>query len=859
MGVVTEVPALGGRLACFTLVLLILLTANALCQQEQVPAASSNKNIQPEDRHNAEKLYLNLRSVGLDPAKVYRIREASLDHDQIHITLEDGTIAFTEDVDQRVTGAFFEGEGEILIVPPDQAERASMSLFTGAAVLEEKFGSAYFRFNDDTYSDLQPSLRPAEEAKGFAATWNSVAHNLAEWDALRLFMTFSQYLPITPGDKTETQPPGHPADRFLHARLQGMSQGAFDVYYDSTATEQIAVAQQKAVEGINYYNVWTSFPTRSRLESTASSEEYTDDLAIRSYRIQAEVKPPTTMQTHAELQVDVIRGGSRSVLFELSRFLKVDEVKMDGRSLGLIQNQALEGTQLARRGNDILTVVFPQPLRAGQKFELSFSYSGDVLSEAGGGLLYVGARGTWYPNRGLAAASFDMQFRYPAGWTLLATGKRTTPETPATDAQTALLHEQASHWVTERPIPVAGFNLGRYEKATARADGATVETYATAGVERNFPKRTEQVVLPPAPTLTPGRSQTVVVTQPPPSPARNAQAVADSAARALDFYVHKFGPFPYETLQLTQMPGPLSQGWPGLIFLSSFAFLTKEEKPGMHLDAADTVLSEQITAHETAHQWWGDLVFWRGYRDQWISEGLANYCSMMLLESENPAAFKIVMQKYREALLQKNKQGAMLKDAGPATLGVRLSSSEFPDGYDAISYGRGTWLFHMLRHMLNDARPNAKGAPSQSDTEPFILALRRLRERYAGRPVTTREMLQVFAEDLPPSLRYEGRKSLDWFYESWVNGTALPRIELQGVKLAAKGNSLAVSGTVLQKNAPKDLVTSVPLYGVWSANRRVFLGRVFADGPENPFRITAPLGVKRIVADPEETILSSPR
>jgi hypothetical protein len=39
----------------------------------------------------------------------------------------------------------------------------------------------------------------------------------------------------------------------------------------------------------------------------------------------------------------------------------------------------------------------------------------------------------------------------------------------------------------------------------------------------------------------------------------------------------------------------------------------------------------------------------------------------------------------------------------------------------------------------------------------------------------------------------------------------------------------------------------------------VFLGRVFADGPENPFRITAPLGVKRIVADPEETILSSPR
>jgi Peptidase family M1 domain len=856
--VVTEVLALAAEIARFTLVFLMFLSASALGQQEQVPA-STNKSIQPQNTHNAERLYLNLRSVGLDPAKVFRVREASFDHDQIHITLEDGTIAFTEDVNERVTGAFFEGEGEILIVPPDQAERASMSLFTRAAVLEEKFGSAYFRFNDDTYAGLQPSLRPAEDGKDFAATWNSTAHNLAEWDALRLFITFSQYLPTNPGEKTDESTLSHPGDRFLHARLQGMSLGSFDVYYDSTATEQIAVAQQKNVAGIPYYNVWTSFSTNSKSVAAAKSEDYQDELAIRSYRIQADIKPPTTVQARASLQVEILRGGSRSVLFELSRYLKVDEVKMDGRALELIQNQALEGTQLARRGNDILAVVFPQPLRAGQKFELSFNYSGDVLSEAGGGLLYVGARGTWYPNRGLASADFDLQFRYPAGWTLLATGKRTTPVEIEKESPNASPQEQTSRWVTDRPIPVAGFNLGRYEKATAQAEGVMVETYASAGVERNFPKQTEEVVMPPAPAVVPGRRQTVMVTQPPPSPARNAQVVADSAARAVNFYSQRFDSFPYDKLELTQMPGPLSQGWPGLIFLSSFAFLTKEERAGMHLDAADAILSQQITAHETAHQWWGDLVFWRGYRDQWIFEGLANYCSLMLLESENPTAFKIAMQKYREGLLQKNKDGAVLKDAGPVSLGVRLSSSEFPDGYEAISYGRGTWLFHMLRDMLNNAEPGSKQAVGQPDSEPFILALRRLRERYAGRALTTREMLQVFAEDLPRSLRYEGRKSLDWFYESWVNGTAVPHIELQGVKLTAKGNSLSVSGTVLQKNAPKDLVTSVPLYGVLSANRRIFLGRVFADGPDNSFRITAPGGVKRIVADPDGTVLSSPR
>src|SRR5207244_6389960 len=80
-----------------------------------------------------------------------------------------------------------------------------------------------------------------------------------------------------------------------------------------------------------------------------------------------------------------------------------------------------------------------------------------------------------------------------------------------------------------------------------------------------------------------------------------------------------------------------------------------------------------------------------------------NYSSMMLLESQDPVQFRAAMQKYREELLSKNKQGDPLMDAGPVTLGTRLSSSHFPAGYEAISYGRGTWLFHMLQCMIRDA------------------------------------------------------------------------------------------------------------------------------------------------------------
>src|SRR5574340_1165371 len=115
----------------------------------------------------AAELYRKLGSVGLDAAAVYQIRGAALDREDIHITLDDGTIAFTQAVNGRITGAFFEGEGEVLLIPPSRAERGSLALFTGAAVLEEKFTTAYFRFNDETAADLRPWLRPAAHAGEF--------------------------------------------------------------------------------------------------------------------------------------------------------------------------------------------------------------------------------------------------------------------------------------------------------------------------------------------------------------------------------------------------------------------------------------------------------------------------------------------------------------------------------------------------------------------------------------------------------------------------------------------------------------------------------------------------------------------
>jgi hypothetical protein len=846
-----------------------LLSVLVVHGQTSSPAAAS---VQDHDSiQTAASLYTQLASIGLDRRRVYRARAVEIDRDALHIDLGDGTIAFTADVMGRVTGAFFEGEGEVLLNPPNTVERKSMALFTGAAILEEKFSTAYFRFNDETFAALKSSLVALENSDDFVSQWNESAKNLAESDAMRLLVTFSQWLPEdgTPPKDTNLPPTD---DHMLHGRIQGEKLGVFDVYYDNRVAENISVGQLKTTEG-SFYDVWTSFSTRrtdSDHDAAVSADAQHDIrglVAIPNYSIDATIRPPSSLSAVASLDVEVPEGHPRILVFELSRYLQVSRVTADGQSVEFIHNPSLEGTQLARRGNDIIAVVLPKPLTLGQKLEMRFTYSGEVLSEAGGGLFYVGARGSWYPKHGLQMANFDLRFHYPGQWTLVATGKAADPEGIARTGQSASMlesaPEQVARFITERPIPLAGFNLGRYTKAIAHAGDVEVDCYAASAMERAFPKPPAEAVMGPAPKLFPPFEPPIVVTPPPPSPARYVQPVADRAARAISFLTDRFGPYPYPGLAITQMPGNLSQGWPGLIFLSSFSFLDAQEKAALHLDPLQSILSDQVIVHETAHQWWGDLMSWKSYRDQWMIEGLANYSALMFTETQNPETFLQILDGYRNQLLADSKDGVPLREAGPVTLGSRLSSSIFPDGYDTISYGRGTWLFHMLRNMMRDgelaSRPRPKqtpgGAHGEQLDEPFVRALRKTRERYAGKAISITDVLPIFAEELPPTLQYQGRKSLDWFYDGWINGTAIPELRLQNLTFVTKSTYTLVSGTILQKDAPQDLVTAVPLY-VANGKASFFLTQVLADGPETSFRVNAPIGTRKILLDPHQTILA---
>ncbi len=260
------------------------------------------------------------------------MRDVSIDRAAIQITLNDGTIAFTEDVAGRVTGAFFEGDGEVLLPPPNRYERASMALFTNEAILEEQFVTAYFRFNDDTFSELRPSLVPVDYAEAFLSQWNETARSMADVDALRLFTTFSRFLPVIGGPAEGAATPvvaqdNH--DRFLHAHLQGLRLGGFDLYFDEDTPEQVWAGQLKTTEGMSFYDVWTSFSSAEvnqsaeAVNATVGQGGKPDSIAISQYKIRAVIKPPTQIDAEAHLQMEVQQGGQRAVLFELSRALQI--------------------------------------------------------------------------------------------------------------------------------------------------------------------------------------------------------------------------------------------------------------------------------------------------------------------------------------------------------------------------------------------------------------------------------------------------------------------------------------------------------------------------------------------------------
>ena len=303
-------------------------------------------------------LYRALRSIGLDPQSVYKIREAAIDREDIHLWLNDGTIAFTQSVDGRITGAYFEGDGEVLVRPPDRMERASLGLFTKQGVLEEQFSSAYLRFNDDTAQELQPYLRPAEDAAAF------VARNDAHVRRTGMLWTPCGWRSASPAG----QPPW-PRENPCHRPIGCYTREWPPIDWESSMF--ISTLAPRANHRrpnhdrprANLLRLVDEFPdalgAQARLcrlpGSTAPPVRPGPGMCFRltKYTIDVAIDPSLTLSADAELDGNrPARVGRASLMFELSRYLQLKSVEMDGKPLEFIQNEAIEGSEF--RGAEMI-------------------------------------------------------------------------------------------------------------------------------------------------------------------------------------------------------------------------------------------------------------------------------------------------------------------------------------------------------------------------------------------------------------------------------------------------------------------------------------------------------------------------
>jgi hypothetical protein len=137
----------------------------------------------------------------------------------------------------------------------------------------------------------------------------------------------------------------------------------------------------------------------------------------------------------------------------------------------------------------------------------------------------------------------------------------------------------------------------------------------------------------------------------------------------------------------------------------------------------------------------------------------------------------------------------------------------------------------------------------------FQAALREFGKRYERTTATTEDFRKVLEEFLPQNARYEGEKSLRWFFDEWVRGSSVPRIELKQIVLKQHGDAMMASFELEQQECPESLVTAVPIYAELAGGKRVLLQQVFADGHKSNFQLRAPIGTQRLLADPEKRVL----
>jgi aminopeptidase N len=94
--------------------------------------------------------------------------------------------------------------------------------------------------------------------------------------------------------------------------------------------------------------------------------------------------------------------------------------------------------------------------------------------------------------------------------------------------------------------------------------------------------------------------------------------------------------------------------------------------------------------HEMSHEWWGNLLTARDWKDVWLHEGFAAYMEGLYLESLHGKEYLMTSMKETRAHI-KFKAPVAFRDSQTAA-----------QAFEGDVYGRGAYLLHTLRFVLGD-------------------------------------------------------------------------------------------------------------------------------------------------------------
>jgi Peptidase family M1 domain len=791
----------------------------------------------PAADSSPRELLASLNNLSVDPQTVFTI--AAKDRIEIRqpdlvISLEDGKLAFFQPFDGRITGLVFSGVGHILATPRDPVEKQQMARFLGAPLLDQQFVSAYFRFTNDAADVISAQLQragltPVNDAS-FAALWQQQVNRLNPSHSQRIIL-----------EKFSSTP-----RHFFHAAMDGVKTGPFDILMDDMRAENLLIGQPRVVAKANYYDAWTS----SALPDSKPPPMAFDAL---HYHIETTIQQDNSLDGNTLVDFRALEDGKRLLFIQLARALKVESVSSEsGEPLSFFQNEGLTEQELRTRGDDTLSVFLPRPHTRGDTFSLRFRYRGTVISDAGNGVLFVNDRESWYPHYGGTGdfALFDMTIRWPKNLRLVATGNKIS-EDEGGDLR-------VGHWRTDQLVAEAGFNLGQYSVASINSENRSVSVFANQELEKALFARLTQpnILVDPwvgfsAAESPRSRTALQAVT---PNPADGLRLLAREVDASIRFYERYSGPFPFATLNVAQIPGAFGQGWPGLLYLSTYSFLPQEAQRRAGLTDSDQELFTQIIpVHEVAHQWWGNVVGWSSYHDQWINESISSYLALLFADSQKSPeqTLHAWLERDRKSLITKPANSDLAPaDIGPLIVGGRLSSSKSPEAYDQIVYTKGAWVIHMIREMLR--QPNAKDPDAR-----FVALLLTLQKKYAHASLSTQQFQREVEAVMTPKMDLEGGRSMEWFFQQYVSGTGIPHYKVEYTSRHAE-KGFVIRGKLTQTNVPRSWVASVPIYAATVPGRSVLLGSVLASGEQTSFTFTSTSAPHKLLIDPHMTLLCVP-